>query len=473
MDRYDAVVVGAGPNGLAAATTLAEAGRSVLVIEAADTIGGGTRTLELTLPGVRHDLCSTAHPMAVLSPYLQTLPLAEHGLGWSHPEVPLAHPVTPDSSASALRNLDEMVDSLGPDGPAYARTVGKVVADWPRIRDGVLGPIPRVPRHPLAMAGFGLRAIRSATGAASWFSQETTRALFAGASAHAFLPLGHPLTASFGLFLLATTHLAGWPVATGGSSAITDALASYGATLGVRIQTGWEVTSLDELPPHDLTLLDIGPEQFARLAGDRLPNGYLRRVARFRHSPGVFKVDAVLDGPIPWADPALARAGTVHLDGTVEDIDRAETDAFGGRVPERPFILVMQASSFDPTRAPEGMHTLWAYAHVPYGSTRDMTEHILARIEEHAPGLSSRIRGIHSTSPAAFGAHNANEAGGDISGGAHTFTQLVFRPFPQIDPYSTPLDGVFLCSASTPPGAGTHGMCGHLAARSALAWNGN
>jgi len=472
MDRYDAVVVGAGPNGLAAATTLADTGRSVLVIEAAESIGGGTRTMELTLPGVRHDLCSTAHPMAVLSPYLETLPLHEHGLTWSHPEVPLAHPVRPGSSVSALKDLDAMVDSLGPDGPAYESVVGAIVADWQRIRHGVLGPIPRIPRHPVAMTRFGLHAIRSATAAAGRFELETTRALFAGASAHSFLPLGHALTASFGWFLLATTHLAGWPVATGGSVAIAHALASYGRRRGVEIRTGWKVTSLDELPPHEVTLLDIGPEQFARMAGDRLPAGYLRKVSRFRHSSGAFKDDAVTDGPIPWTDPALARAGTVHLDGTIEDIDRAETDAFDGRHPERPFILVMQASGFDTTRAPAGLHTVWAYAHVPYGSRRDVTDHIVGRIEEHAPGFESRIRGIHATDPAGLEAHNPNEAGGDISGGAHTLTQLVFRPFPQRNPYGTPIDGVFLCSASTPPGAGTHGMCGHLAARSALAWTG-
>ena len=473
MERYDAVVVGAGPNGLAAATTLADAGRSVLVIERAEEIGGGARTMELTVPGVRHDMCSTVHPMAVLSPYLRTLPLDDLGLEWAYPEVPVAHALTPGTSAFLPRDLDAAVEQLGPDGPAYRTVMRPLVRDWAKLEDAVLGPIPRLPRHPVPLARFGLRALMPATIAARRFDRESTRALFAGCAAHAFLPLSRPLSASFGWFLMATAHLAGWPVARGGSGSLTAALAAYARSRGVAFETGREVTSLAELPPRTLTLLDVTPSQFARMAAHDLGSRYLKRATGFVRAPGVFKVDVATDGPIPWLDSNLRRAGTVHLDGTLEAIDRAESDSYRGVHPERPFILVVQATNFDPTRAPEGTGTVWAYAHVPNGSPRDLTEHILDRIEEHAPGFRNTVRAVHSTSPAGLEDHNPNYLGGDISGGAHTFRQLVFRPFPQRDPYATPLPGVFLCSSSTPPGAGTHGMCGHLAARSALAWTGN
>ena len=472
MERYDAVVVGSGPNGLAAAATLADAGRSVLVVERSDELGGGARTMQLTEPGVLHDMCSTAHPMAVLSPYLRTLPLADHGLEWIQAPVPVAHAVRPGEAAPLLRDLDEAVESFGPDGAAYRKAMAPILEDWAKLEDAVLGPIPRIPRHPIQMARFGLRALPPAANTARRFSLESTRALYAGCAAHAFLPLSRPLTASFGWFLMATAHLTGWPLAKGGSGSLTGALASYLETRGVEFQTDTEVTSLDELPPRNVTLLDITPNQFARIAARDLPSGYLRKATRFVRGPGTFKLDALTDAPIPWLDPALGEAGTVHLDGTLEDVAAAERDSFAGVHPDRPFILVVQATRFDPTRAPEGSHTVWAYAHVPNGSSRDFTDHILARIETHAPGFRNTVRNVHSTNPAGLEAYNQNYQGGDISGGAHTFSQLVFRPFPQRNPYGTPLPGVFLCSSSTPPGAGTHGMCGHLAARSALAWTG-
>ena len=472
MERFDAVVVGAGPNGLTAATTLADAGRSVIVVERADEIGGGARTLELTEPGVLHDICSTAHPTAALSPYLNSLPLAEHGLEWAHADFPVAHAVSPGRTAVLHRDLDRAVDALGVDGRAYRKVMGPFVRDWPKLQDAILGPIPRIPRHPLPLARFGLHALLPATIAARRFESDSTRALFAGCAAHAFLPLSRPLTASFGWFLMATAHLAGWPVARGGSASIIRALASHARSRGVEIRTGFDVTSLDELPSRHLTLLDVSPSQFARIAADRLPPGYLRKATGFIRGPGAFKLDAVTDGPIPWLAPELGRAGTVHLDGTLDAIDEAETAAFGGRHADRPFILVVQASRFDPTRAPRGSETVWAYAHVPNGSRVDLTDHIIDRIEQHAPGFRETIRVVHTTDTAALEAYNPNYVGGDISGGAHTFRQLVFRPFPQRDPYATPLAGVFLCSSSTPPGAGTHGMSGHLAARSALAWTG-
>lgn len=464
MERYDAVVVGAGPNGLAAAVTLAQAGRSVLVAEAADTVGGGTRTQELTLPGFRHDVCSAIHPFAVGSPFLRSLPLSEHGLAWAHPEVPVAHGITPTEAALLPRELDDASHLLG---DHYAETMGSIVGNWSGIEDHIFGPLVRLPRHPLALARFGLSAAQPATLAARRFDRAGA-ALFAGCAAHAFLPLTRPLTASFGWFLMAGAHLHGWPAAVGGSQAIADALASLLRSLGGEIRTGWKVERLSELPPHSITMLDLTPEGLVRLAGGRLPSGYLRRVGRYRHGPASYKIDYALDGPIPWRNPDLARAGTVHLAGTIDDIAAAEAAAFGGRDHERPFVLVAQQSLFDPTRAPEGRHTAWVYAHVPFGSTADHTPAIEAMLEEFAPGFGDTVLARHVIDPAGFQARNPNYIGGDIAGGAHTPMQLVFRPFPQPNPYATPLPGVYLCSSSTPPGAGTHGMSGHRAAEAAL-----
>ncbi len=469
MERYDAVVVGAGPNGLSAAVTLAQAGRSVLVIEAADRIGGGTRTEELTLPGFRHDVCSAIHPYAAGSPFLRTLPLDEHGLEWVHPDIALAHPVTPERAAFLHRDLDRTVDGLGPDGAAYGRVMARLIDDWPAIEPHLFGPLVRLPSHPIRMGRFGLDAIRPATGAAtSLFSGDEARALFAGCAAHAFLPLERPLTASFAWFLMAGAHLNGWPAARGGSQAIADALASLLRSLGGAIETGRPIAHIGEVPPASITLFDVTPDVFAQIAGDRLPAGYLRRSRTYRRGPGAFKLDIALDGPIPWAHPDVARSGTVHIGGPMSDVARSERHAWAGIVDPEPFVLVAQQSMFDETRAPAGSHTVWAYAHVPFDSDADFTDPILDRIERFAPGFRDRILAIATHTPKTWPAHNRNFVGGDIAGGAHTFRQLVFRPFPQVDPYSTPLDGVFLCSSATPPGAGTHGMCGHNAAKRAL-----
>ncbi len=472
MPEYDAVVVGSGPNGLAAAITLAQAGRSVLVVEGADAIGGGTRTEELTLPGFRHDVCSAVHPLAIGSPFLRSLPLAEHGLEWAQPRYPLAHAVDRDNAVIVHKDIAETAAGLGADGPRYRRALGRLDRMWPDIENHLLGPVVRIPEHPLALARFGMSALPPASASWNWrwihWWEKETRALFAGCAAHAFLPLSRPLTSSFGWLMLITAHRFGWPVAVGGSAAITNAMASYLRSLGGEIRTGWMVESLDELPASTATLLDLTPTGFARIAGKRLPASYLRKVGKYRYGPAAFKLDLAIDGPIPWANPSLAGAGTVHIGGSAEEIASAEKVTWNGDLAERPFILLGQQSVADPSRAPAGRHTVWAYAHVPNNSSIDLSEHIVDRVEELAPGFRDRILASHSLGPRDWPARNPNFVGGDIAGGAHSLMQFVTRPFPQWNPYRTPLDGVFLCSSSTPPGAGTHGMCGHHAALTAL-----
>lgn len=466
MERYDVVVVGSGPNGLAAAVTMAEAGRSVLVLEAADAIGGGIRTEEITLPGFRHDICAAIHPFGLGSPFYRTLPLEDHGLRWVQPAIPLAHGITPRHVVSLPRRLDEAADVMG---AHYASTMRRLIDDWPKLEQHIFGPLARLPRHPLTLARFGLDALPSASWAARRLGSEDAAALFAGAAAHAFLPLERPLTASFGWFLLAGAHLFGWPAAEGGSQSIADAMASYLRSLGGEIQTGRYVRRLSELPAHTATMLDVSPSGFVGMTEDRLPGRYAARARKFRHGPAAFKIDYALDGQMPWLEAELAKAGTIHLSGTFDEVADAERATHRGQVHPRPFILVAQQSAFDPSRAPAGKHTLWVYAHVPHGSDVDFVETIERRLEEFAPGFLDLVIGRHVTTPAGFEARNPNYVGGDISGGAHTFSQLVFRPFPSANPYATPIPNVYLCSASTPPGAGAHGMCGRNAARVALA----
>lgn len=469
MSAKDAIVIGSGPNGLGAAITLAGAGRSVTVFEAQDTVGGGARSEELTLPGFVHDVCSAVHPLAVSSPLFRSLPLERHGLAWVHPQLPLAHPLDGGTAAILHRSLDATAAALGPDEAAYRRLMSPLVRDWDKLVPQLLGPLLRVPRHPLAMARFGLRAARSARGLAErTFRDEPARALFAGLAAHSMLPLEQPLTASIGLFLGAAGHAVGWPFARGGSQAIADALADHLRSLGGEIVTGRSVDSLDDLPPADVFMLDVTPRQATRIAGSRLPDRYVRRLARYRYGPGAFKVDFALDAPIPWTAEACGRAGTVHVGGTLAEIAGAERAVAEGGHPDQPFVLVAQQSLFDPTRAPEGKHTAWAYCHVPNGSTVDMTDRIEAQIERFAPGFRERVLARRVTSPAGFEQHNANYVGGDIAGGAHDGLQLLFGPALRPVPYSTPARGVYICSSSTPPGAGVHGMCGYFAARAAL-----
>lgn len=464
----EAVVVGSGPNGLAAAVTLAAAGRTVRVLEAADHIGGGTRTEELTLPGFRHDVCAAVFPLGIGSPFLSSLPLHEHGLRWIHPDVPLAHALAPDRAVIVERDLDATAERLGPDASRYRRIVGRLAADWPSVSDQVLGPPLRLPRHPLALARFGIAGIPPASVAARSFRTDEARALLAGCAAHAYLPLERPLTAAFGWLLLVGAHVHGWPVAAGGAQAVADSLAGLLGSLGGTIETGHPVTDLSELADVPVVVLDLDPAGLVRLAGNRLSARYRRRAARFRRGPAAFKIDYALSAPMPWRSPELGRAGTVHVGGTLEAIARSERNAWRGIPDPEPFLLVSQPSLFDPGRAPEGSHTLWVYAHVPHRSTVDFTAAIEQRLEAYAPGFSELVLRRHVTDPVGLERRNPNLVGGDISGGAHTLRQVLFRPFPQRDPYATPIDGVYLCSASTPPGGGVHGMCGHHAARSAL-----
>jgi phytoene dehydrogenase-like protein len=455
--RYDAVVVGAGPNGLAAAITLARAGQSVQVIEAGETVGGGTRSAELTLPGYIHDICSAVHPLGVGSPFFRKLPLSE-----------LAHPLDNGTAAVMRRSVADTARSLGRDAEAYERLFGPLVRLADPIFSDLLGPI-RIPRHPLAYLRFGVVAMLPARLVGRiLFREERTRALFAGLAAHSIVPLEYPFTASYGLVLAMLGHSVGWPVARGGSGQIAAALAAYLRSLGGEIVTGRRITSLEEVPAARATLLDVSPRQLDSIAGSRLPDGYRQKLRRYRYGPGVFKLDLALDGPIPWTAAECALAGTVHVGGLEDEIADSERAAWNGQTCDRPFVLVAQPSLFDPTRAPAGKHTAWAYCHVPNGSTEDMTARIEAQIERFAPGFTSRILARHSMSPAAYQEYNPNCIGGDIAGGAGSFPQVLARPVFSLNPYATPAPGIFLCSASTPPGAGVHGMCGLQAARAVL-----
>ena len=461
----DAIVIGSGPNGLAAAIVIAQTGRKVIVFEAESTIGGGARSGELTLPGFVHDLCSAIHPFGVASPLFQSLPLAQFGLEWIEPPVMLAHPLDGSPPAAIHRDVERTARGLDGDADAYRRVIGRVVEDWPRIDSAVLGPL-RWPRHPFALARFGLSALASAESAARRFSTERARALFGGIAAHGMLPLDRRPSAGFGLVLAAMAHVAGWPLPRGGAQRISDALAAYLRSLGGEIVTDTRVESLDTLPPARAVLCDLSPRPFLRIAGERLPVSYRRTLERYRYGMGVFKVDFALDRPIPWRDATCAEAGTVHVGGTFADLARSERDAWEGRVADRPFVLVTQPSRFDPARAPAGRHTAWAYCHVPHASTADMLSRIEDQIERFAPGFRDGILARSAMTPADLERRNANLVGGDIGAGVTDLGQLFKRPTWQT--YATPSKGLYLCSASTPPGVGVHGMCGYHAARLAL-----
>jgi phytoene dehydrogenase-like protein len=463
----DAIVVGSGPNGLACAVELARKGVRVTVLEAEETIGGGTRTSELTVPGLLHDDCSASHPMAAGSPFLNSLDLARHGLEWRWPEIDLAHPLDDGSAGVMVRSIEKTANGLGEDGGAWRR-VFRPSAHFEELLDDILQPIIHLPHHPLRLTRFGLPAAAPATLLARSWKTPQARALFGGVAAHAFSPLNRPMSSSVGCALINACHAFGWPVARGGSGSIAAALASILAEHGGVIETGRRVSSLADLPKADVVAFDLAPAAVAEIAGERLPARVARAYRRYRHGPGAFKLDLAVEGGIPWANDACRNAGTVHAIGSFEEIVAAEREINRGRMPERPYLLVGQQYLADPERSRGEVHPVWTYAHVPNGYRGDATEATLGQIERFAPGFRERIVATSVRSPADLAAYNSNYVGGDIVTGANTPVQILFRPRFALDPYSTGIPGVYICSAATPPGAGAHGMGGYNAAKSAL-----
>jgi phytoene dehydrogenase-like protein len=468
-DSYDAVVVGAGPNGLAAAIRLAQERLRVMLIEANSTIGGGVRSAELTLPGFVHDLCSAIHPLAIGSPFFRTLPLDQYGLEWVQPEFPLAHPLDDGTAVVLKRSVEETGKGLGADAAAYRKLMGPMTARWRSLADEFLRPMLHFPRHPLELACFARRAVRSATGIAQgWFRDERAKALFAGLAAHSFLPLDQIPSSAFALVLGIFGHTVGWPMPRGGAQRLSQALASYFQALGGEMRTNTVINDLAQLPKTRLILLDVPPQQLLRIAGNRIPKSYREKLERYRCGPGVFKIDYALDAPIPWVAQECRSGGTIHLGGTLCEIAEAESTVSKGSHAESPFVLLAQPTLFDSSRASQNRHIAWAYTHVPNGSSFDMTERIEKQIERFAPGFKQHILARHVMNCADLESRNANLIGGDINGGAADLFQLLARPVLSFTPYRTPISGVYLCSASTPPGGGVHGMCGFHAATAAL-----
>ncbi len=464
----EAIVVGSGPNGLAAGIELAREGFRVTLFEGEDRIGGGARSAHLTRPWFVHDTCSAIYPFATGSPFFSSLSLAEHGLEWIHPPAPLAHPLDDGSAVMLERSLEGTGENLGCDSRAYQTLMRPLVENWADLVEEILAP-PHIPRHPLLLARFARHAVLSAKSlSAARFAGQRAPALLAGLAAHSFLPLDQAGSAAVGLVLALLGHAAGWPIAGGGAGRISEALRGCFDAQGGRIVTGTHLQSLDQLPPAALTMLDITPRQFLQIAGHRINALYRKRLSRYRYGPGVFKIDWALAGPIPWKAPECARAGTVHLGGTLEEIAAAEREVWRGRHPKSPYVLLAQQSLFDPSRAPTGRQTGWAYCHVPNGSSADLSDAIERQVERFAPGFRELILARHTRTAAEYQRYNPNFVGGDINGGVQDLAQILARPMLRMDPYATPLGGVYLCSASTPPGGGVHGMCGYNAARSGI-----
>jgi len=467
----DAIVIGSGPNGLAAAIVLARAGLDVQVLEARDTPGGGARTEERTLPGFRHDPCSAVHPLARVSPLFRSLPLERHGLTWVRPEVEVAHPLDGGHAAALVRDVGSTAAGLGPDGDSYRRRIGRLARDADRLLPALLGPLVSLPPSGALgpLARFGPAGLRPAAGLArGWFVSEPARALFAGMAAHSILPLDRAATSAIALVLMLAGHGDGWPFPRGGSAAITDALVAHLEELGGEVACGHPVRSMSDLPEARVYLFDVAPRNLVAIAGERLPARYRARLARFRHGPGSFKIDWALDGPIPWSNAACRRAGTVHVGGSLDEVAAAEAAPWAGAHAERPFVLVAQPTLFDPSRAPAGKHVGWGYCHVPHGSNEDRTAAVEAQIERFAPGFHDRVLARSTRTAADLEAWNPNYVGGDIAGGVSDLAQLVRRPVFGPTPYATPDPAIWLCSASTPPGGGVHGMSGAHAAEAIL-----
>lgn len=464
---YDAVVVGSGPNGLAAAITLQRRGLSVLLLEGKNEIGGGMRSSELTLPGFVHDICSAVHPLAVASPFFTRLPLEQYGLEYITPSLSAAHPFDNGNAAILMSSIEQTAGRLGDDGDTYRRLMEPLVRDWPLISNDLLGPL-RIPSHPAAFARFGLKALPSALQLAGRFRTMEARGLLAGMAAHSIQPLSNPATSAIALVLMINGHLAGWPVPKGGSASITKALASYFLALGGKIETDFFVTKLSQLPSARAVLFDVGPAQLLQIAGHRFSRIYRWQLERYRYGMGVFKIDWALDGPVPFTAPDCRRAATVHLGNTIEEIAASEKAAFRGQVSERPFVLLAQQSLLDSSRAPEGKHTAWAYCHVPFAYKGDMTKAIETQVERFAPGFRERILARHTMNAGEMEQYNPNYIGGDINGGLQDIRQIFTRPALRSSPYRTSAKGLYICSSSTPPGGGVHGMCGYHAAKAAL-----
>jgi phytoene dehydrogenase-like protein len=467
LTKFDAIIVGSGPNGLAAGIRLVQEGLSVLIVEAADTIGGGLRTQELIRPGYHHDVCSAMHPMALASPFMKSLQLEKFGLRWIHPVYPAAHPLEDEPAVVLYHDLIETAFHLNEDEKTYRDIIGPMVENWEALTSDFLGPL-RIPSHPFKLASFGLKGMMPATLFKTRFKTERAKALFAGMAAHSILPLDAMMTSAIGLVFHGTAHTGGWPLAAGGSQSIADAMAACFRSLGGEIKTGIEIKSIKQLPSSQAVLFDLSPLQVSRIAGHLFPMSYNRKLRKFRYGPGVFKVDYILNEPVPWKDHHCKRAGTVHLGGRFDEVAKSEKQMSAGKHPEKPFVLTAQQSLFDSKRTPGEKHTLWTYCHVPNGSTLNMTEAIENQIERFAPGFRDVIDEKAVMNTKDFEQYNANYIGGDIAGGSQDLRQVFSRPVRFINPYSTPAKGVYLCSASTPPGGGVHGMCGYHAANLVL-----
>lgn len=465
--HYDAVVIGSGPNGLSAGIRLVLEGLSVKIFEASDTIGGGMRTQEIIRPGYYHDICSAIHPMAAASPFFKKLPLEQYGLKWIHPIHPAAHPLDNEPAAMLFDDLEETAFHLDDDAAYYQKTVKPIIKNWDSLTKDFLGPL-RLPKHPIKLGLFGLKALQPATLFQSNFKTNRAKALFAGMAAHSILPLNRLATTAIGLVFLGTGHTGGWPLPEGGSQSLANTLAKLFKSLGGEIETGYRVSSVDELPDCRTFLFDLTPQQVLHIAGDRFTSSYKRKLKKFERGSGVFKIDYILKEPVPWKDSECRRAGTVHLGGTFDEIAQSEKVIAEGKHSDHPFVLIAQQSLFDKNRTPDNKETLWAYCHVPNGSTKDMTDIIEKQIERFAPGFKDVIDEKRTMNTRDFEEYNENYIGGDINGGRQDITQLFSRPVSFIHPYATPADGIYFCSSSTPPGGGVHGMCGYHAANLVL-----